>query len=132
MDFVRSIGFSIVDADIDRVRVFCSHLPEGIFNDSGRVHADTKIQKQNLQIPVSAEELRITLRRDMPVLILDKGSVRPIAITSSSSSNAKKSHRSPSQKFLNMLHTSCFLYLVRIYGTIPKKISKIDIYYPNM
>ena len=70
---IRRIRFPEIQAGIDRLRVCIGHLPERILDYDRRVHADTKLQKQDMQSLMAAQELIITLRCSVPALVLDKG-----------------------------------------------------------
>ena len=72
-DLIRCIRLPEIQAGIDRLRVCIGHLPERILYDDRRVHADTKLQKQDMQSLMVAQEFIITLRCSVPALVLDKG-----------------------------------------------------------
>ena len=49
-DLHRAIGFVIIEACIDCLRVVIRHLPERIFADNRRIHADADLQIKHMQL----------------------------------------------------------------------------------
>ena len=71
--FLRAGRLPLVDTDINCLRIFDGHLPEGILDNDRRVEADAQLQKNEL-LPLSgAEKLAVPPGGDMPPLVLGEG-----------------------------------------------------------
>ena len=85
----RSVGnlvgrepLAAVDTGVGRAGIFRGHLPEGIFDDDGRVIPDTEFEKQYLLSLTGAQEVCIPLRRRVPALDLGGIYLRRRAVSS--------------------------------------------------
>lgn len=75
-DFFGAESFAVVDAPIDRLRVFEGPVPEGIFDDPRGVHAHAQFEEEDLP-GVSLQVGSVTVRRLVPALIFHEGFVGP-------------------------------------------------------
>ena len=75
-DLFGAKRFAVIQASVGCLIIRQRHLPEGIFDDDGRIAADAEFQIENAVVLVLFEEVGIRRRSSVLALVLDKAVVR--------------------------------------------------------
>ena len=73
LNFLRANCLSLIDTGVDCVWILRGHLPEGIFDDNGRIVPNAQFQKEDFLPRAGSEKTLIPRRCPMPALVLNKG-----------------------------------------------------------
>ena len=73
LNFLRANCLSLIDTGVDCVWILRGHLPEGIFDDNGRIVPNAQFQKEDFLPCAGPKKVFIPFRCSVPAFVLHEG-----------------------------------------------------------